>query len=125
MSFPDPYARKTTATLTTAAVDNIPRTSSAADFGQFKSSDGFLSFTLSHQYGKRTRRVARLDVKAILADPLLTGVNALQSMSVYTVVDVPSTGFTIAAQRGYVENLSTWLGESNYANTLKFLGGES
>lgn len=126
MSFSDPQDLKVvTSTVRGASSFTLPRTSSAADFGQFKSSDGYTSFTISHQYAKRYRRVARLDVKAIVADPLLVGVNSLQSMSVYLVVDSPQSGFTQAVQKQYVDNLCDWLTNNSYANTVKLLGGES
>lgn len=124
--FNDPALLKvvTASTIGTTAF-TLPRTSASLNYGQFAANDGNTKFTIQHSYGKRVRRVVRLDIKAIVADPLLTGVNAEQSMSTYLVTDIPRTGFSVAAQKGYVDNLVSWLVDSSYANTLKFLGGES
>jgi hypothetical protein len=124
--FIDPHTAKDVTAMTTVSAPLVlPRTSASINYGQFSAPDGNAKFTVQHAYGKRVRRVARYDIRAIVADPLLTGVNAEQSMSVYLVVDVPRTGFTVAIQRGYVQYLTGWLGDSSFANTVKFLGGES
>ena len=126
MAFTDPQDLKNiTASTVGASTLVLPRTSSSTDFGQFRSADGAKTFTISHQYGKRYRRVVRLDVKATVPDPLVTGVSTVQSMSVYTVVDIPPVGFSQADQKGYVDNLCAFLVGTAYGNTVKFLGGES
>lgn len=125
MAFSDPQTlAKTTASTTGAVVFSTPRTGMSDGAAKYTTADGNLTLGISHQIGKRIRRVVRVDYKAIVADPLLTGVNAEQSMSVYLVVDVPKQGFTQTTQKDFVDHLTTWLITSNYANTVKFLGGE-
>jgi hypothetical protein len=125
MAFPDPQTlAKTTASTVGATVYTTPRTGMSDSAAKYSTADGNLTLSISHQIGKRVRRVVRLDYKAILADPLLTGVNAEQSMSVYIVVDAPKQGFTQTTQKDFVDHLTTWLSSSSYANTFKFLGGE-
>jgi hypothetical protein len=126
MAFSDPQDLKNlTAPTISASTLVLPRTSSATDFGQYKSADGMTAFTISHQYGKRYRRSARYDIRATVPDPLVTGISTVQSMSVYLVVDVPPVGFSQTTQKGYVDNLCAWLTATSYNNTVKFLGGES
>jgi hypothetical protein len=103
----------------------LPRTGASLSSGIFQTNDGFAKMTLSHQYASRTRRVARIDYSEITPDPLLTGVNVKNSMAVYTVVDIPSVGFTIGKQQYIVGYLVGWLGGNTFANTTKWLGGES
>jgi hypothetical protein len=101
MAFSDPQDLKNlTAPTISASTLVLPRTSSATDFGQYKSADGMTAFTISHQYGKRYRRSARYDIRATVPDPLVTGISTVQSMSVYLVVDVPPVGFSQTTQKG-------------------------
>lgn len=104
---------------------SLPRTGSGLDTGKFTSSDGLLNFRVSHQFGKRTRRTARLDVSKIVTDPLNPSQNRPVSGSVYVVVDVPPQGFTADEQVKLLAGLSSWLTASTNANAIKLAGGES
>lgn len=121
---PQPVLTATTVATTATGVD-LPRLSVSLNYAQYAQADGNLSLTIQHNYGKRVRRVIRLDARKIAADPLLAGVNVEQSMSTYLVVDLPRTGFTATNQLDYVKNLTAYLGDANFTRAARFLGGES
>jgi len=108
-----------------AVANSLPRTSSGTNSGVFTKDDGLVRLSFSHQLGKRTRRLARLDHAKIAADPLLAGVNVKANMAVYLVVDIPETGYTLAEQKQVVDGLTAYLTASSGANVTKLLGGES
>jgi hypothetical protein len=89
MSFADPQS----VTVNAVAI-SLPRTSSGVNSGVFTSADGNSKLSVSHSYGKRTRRTIRLDSSKVAADPLLPTQNVKLSNSVYLVVDAPVAGFT-------------------------------
>lgn len=79
----------------------------------YRTDDGNVSLTVSHQESKsRFRRMARIDKRIIAADPL-TAVNAYQKLGVYVVIDEPTTGFADADIAFVVEALKTWLSGAN------------
>lgn len=122
MSFADPQS----VTIgTTPGTVSLPRTASGVNSGAFTSNDGTVDVQVSHQYGKRTRRQARLDYKKIAPNPLIASENIQFSASVYLVCDLPVTGFNVTDMTDMVTALSTWLSASTYANTKKLLGGEN
>lgn len=122
MAFADPQ----TVTISTVA-NTLPRVGSGTATGAFAASDGSVRLGVSHQYGKRTRRQARIDINKIAPDPLISSTNIRYSASAYVVVDVPITGFTVAEQKGLVDALAAWLatGAGAANNTTKLLGGEN
>lgn len=94
--------------------------------GSFSSSDGLLTEKISHTVGKaRTRRVLRVDLSKVAADPFQTTINAKYGLSVQLHVDVPNVGFTIAEQKAVVDAVLTYLGASTGAKVTQLLGGES
>jgi hypothetical protein len=122
MSFADPQS----VTIgTTPGTVSLPRTGSGVNTGAFTSNDGTTDVLVSHQYGKRTRRQARIDYKKIAPNPLISSENIQFSASVYLVVDLPQTGFTVSDAKDLVVALTTWLTASTNANTVKLLGGEN
>lgn len=104
---------------------SLPRTSSGVNTGGFTKDDGNVKMTISHQLGKRNRRIVRVDYRKTAADPLATGYNKEYSMSTYILVDAPAVGFTIAEQKYVVDALTAFLTASSGANVTKVLGGES
>jgi hypothetical protein len=91
----------------------------------YQKDDGNVKLGISHQYGKRTRRTARLDFSKIAADPLISAQNIKYSMSAYLVIDTPITGFTVAEAKQIVDALTAYLTASSGAVVTKILGGES
>lgn len=120
MAFSDPQ------TLTINSVANtLPRTSSGQSSGVFTKDDGTVKLSVSHSSGKRTRHSIRVDFSKIAPNPLISAQNIMFSMSVYLVVDIPLTGFTIAEQKQIVDALTTYLTATSGARTTQLLGSES
>lgn len=119
MAYSDPQS----ITISGAAT-SLPRTSSGIDSGAFMAPDGTLVVRVSHQYGKRSRRTARLEHSKIALDPL-TAANTKYSMTAYIVVDVPPVGYTVAEAQAVVLGLTKWLSDTSGANVAKLLGGEN
>jgi hypothetical protein len=120
MAFADPQS------ITINAVANsLPRTSSGPNTGTFTSNDGAVKQTVSHAYGKRTRRTLRIDHQKVAADPFLAGTNTKYSMSAYVVVDVPVTGYTVTEAKQIVDGLLAALTASSGAKITQLLGGEN
>lgn len=111
-------------TISGSAV-SLPRTSSGVNAGVFTAGDGSDTLSVSHTYGKRTRRVVRLDNKKIAADPFTSGQNDAFSASVYLVVDHPSVGYTVTELAALVNGFTAYLAASSGAVVTKVLGGEN
>jgi len=120
MSFADPQS----VTINAVAI-SLPRTSSGVNTGVFTSADGLTRESVSHSYGKRTRRTIRLDVSKIGADPLLPTVNTKFSASVYLVVDAPAAGYTNTELKQAADGFLAVLTASSGAKLTQLLGGEN
>lgn len=108
-----------------AVANSLPRTGSGVNEGSFTKDDGTVKLRVSHTYGKRTRRMIRLDHTKIAADPLQASINVRLSASVYLVVDVPPVGYNIAEVKQIVDALTGYLTATSGARTTQLLGGES
>jgi hypothetical protein len=104
---------------------SLPRTSSGVNQAAYTSADGTVVLTISHTYGKRTRRTARLDFSKIAADPLISANNIKYSMSAYFVLDLPLTGFTPTEAAATLEGLIAALTASSDAMIVAITGGQS
>jgi len=108
-----------------AATSSLPRTSVDETESEYLSSDGLIKMTVSHSYGKRQRRLIRVDHAKMTSDPFKPAENVKVGMAVYTVFDLPPAGYTAA------EALAVWVGfnaqltASSNAVITKVLGGES
>lgn len=118
------YADPQTVTIN-AIANTLPRVSSGVNAGGFSKDDGTVKLSVSHQYSKRTRRTLRLDFSKVAPDPLVSSTNIRYSMSAYIVVDVPTTGFTIAETKQIVDGLTLYLTASSGARVTQLLGGEN
>jgi len=122
MAFSDPQS----VTIgTTPGTVSLPRTGSGIGTGTFLTNDTTVKLTVSNAYGKRTRRVARIDFSKIAPDPLISANNIKYGTAVYLVVDQPLTGFSTAEMKDIVTGLCTWLTASTGANITKLVGGEN
>lgn len=122
MAFADPQG------LTVNAVDFVLNRTQAASGNLpsiFQTADPGYKLLVQHTYGKRVRRVARVDHVKIDPDPLQPETNVPYTMSCYLVVDVPPFGFTVADQKLITLGLTNWLTVSSAANVSKLLGGET
>lgn len=120
MSFADPQS----VTINSVA-NSLPRTSSGVDSGVFTKDDGTVKLSVSHSYGKRTRRSVRLEHAKVAPDPLISSTNIRHSMTAYLVVDVPVTGYSVAEAKQIVDGLTAYLTASSGGNVTKLLGGEN
>ncbi len=118
------FADPQSVTINSVAI-SLPRTSSASNAGGFLSNDAVVAENVSHQYGKRTRRVFRIDHSKIAPDPLISAQNIKYSMSFYVVADVPVTGYTVAEQKQVIDGFVAQLNATSGALITKWLGGES
>lgn len=120
MSFPDPQS-VTIAGVTTS----LPRVNVGSNSSDYLSADGLIKLSASSAYGRRTRRVFRIDHSKITADPFIPANNTKVSMSNYIVFDVPPAGYTNAQVLEVYEGFETLLTASSSALIAKLLGGES
>jgi hypothetical protein len=82
--------------------------------------------SVSHTYGKRTRRTIRIDHSKISADPLVANLNTKNTMSTYIVVDVPANGgYSVTEAKQVVDALTAYLTASSGARVTQLLGGEN
>jgi len=108
-----------------AIAQTLPRTGSGVDVGSFTKDDGTVKLGISHTYGKRKRRVIRVDHQKIVPDSLNPAISVPVKFAAYLVVDVPLIGYTLAEQKQIVDGLTAYLTASTGANVTKLLGGES
>ncbi len=104
---------------------SLPRTSAGENKAEYRQDDGTRRLSISHNYGKRLRHLARLDTSLTGTDPVYTDRSIVNSMSAYLVVDVPFVGISHTDQAYEMEALLFAFTESSYALVPKFLGGQS
>jgi len=120
MSFADPES------ITIGGVTtSLPRTSFGDNKPEYSSSDGLIRLSASHAYGKRIRRVIRLDHSKVAANPFDSSVNAKYSMSNYMVFDVPPVGYSVANILDVYIGFKDLLIAGGSALPSKLVGGES
>jgi len=120
MSFADPLS--ITISGTTIA---IPRVSVGDDRSEYQSGDGLVVVSASHDYGKRTRRMLRIDTSKLTSDPFRPSENVKVSMSNYMVFDLPPAGYTAAEAKAVYDGFKALFTGSSDAMISKLLGGES
>lgn len=108
-----------------AVAQSLPAVARGVNSSSYKKDDGTVTLSISHQYGKRTRRTARLDFSKIVADPLVPTQNQKVSMSAYLVIDHPLTGLTNAEIKQVTDGLTAYLTASSGAKVTSIVGGES
>jgi hypothetical protein len=121
MSFADPQSL----TIAPAAAVSLPRVSVGEDNSEYTSADGLLSLTASHNYGKRTRRMLRVDTSKLTPDPFRNSENVKVSMSLYMVFDLPPAGYTATEALAVYTGFKTQYSASSDLLITKLLGGES
>ncbi|DAD50495.1 TPA_asm: coat protein [ssRNA phage Gerhypos.4_6] len=120
MSFTDPQ----TVTIT-GVTTPLPRVSVGDNESVYQSADGLIVMSASHNYGKRTRRLLRLDTSKISPDVFEPAENVKQSMSCYIVFDLPPAGYTNAEALAVYTGFKTQFTATSDALISKLLGGES
>jgi hypothetical protein len=104
---------------------SLPRISVGDDRSEYSSGDGLTTFIASHDYGKRTRRTARINTKKIAADVFKPTENREESMSFYIVFDLPKVGYTPAEALAVFTGFNTLCTASSSVVITKLLGGEN
>jgi len=120
MSYTDPQS----VTISGSTIA-LPRVSSGQNTSKYQSADGLVDLVASHTYGRRTRRVLRLDHSKITADPFIPAQNRKVSMSNYIVFDVPDVGYSAAEALAVYTGFKTAFTATSDALITKLLGGES
>jgi hypothetical protein len=120
MSFADPQS--ITISGTTIA---LPRTSVEENASEYTSSDGLTKLSASHNYGKRIRRVLRIDSTKLAPDAFRPAENVEVSMSNYIVFDLPVGGFSLTEAQAVYTGFKTLFTGTSDALIVKLLGGES
>jgi hypothetical protein len=120
MAFSDPQSITISGVTT-----SLPKVSSGDNSGEYSSADGLIDLSASHAYGRRTRRVLRVDHSKLAPDPFRPAENQSVSMSNYIVFDLPPTGYTLAEAQAVYTGFKTQFTASSDALIVKLLGGES
>jgi hypothetical protein len=107
---------------------SLPATSRGDGFSKYSgvaaSDNAKVLLTLSNAYGRRTRRVIRIDHQKDVPDPY-NGLKNVVSMSNYMVFDIPVLGYTAAEAKAIYSGLKTLYTASSDSVITKLLGGES
>lgn len=104
---------------------SLPRVSNGTNESTYSSSDGAVDLLASHAYGRRNRRVLRLNHSKFTPDVHIPDQNREVSMSVYTVFDLPTVGYTNTEAKAVYDGYKAFLAASSDAVITKLLGGES
>lgn len=104
---------------------SLPRTNVQNNRSEYRSADGLILLSASSAYGRRTRRVLRVDHSKVTADPFIPTQNSKVSMSNYMVFDLPPAGYTAAEALAVYQGFKTQFTASTDALIVKLLGGES
>lgn len=120
MAFSDPQSITISGVTT-----SLPRVSTGVGSADYASSDGLIHLTANNAYGRRTRRVIRLDHSKLTADPFIPSQNTKVSMSNYMVFDLPPAGYSNAEAKAVYDGFKAIYTASTDAIITKLLGGES
>lgn len=121
MSFSDPLS----ITFPPGSAIALPRTSVGKDESEYSSADGTTEVISSHTYGKRTRRLLRVNTSKLAVDPFRSAENVKRSMSLYIVFDLPDAGYNATEALAVYTGFKTMMTASSDAMIVKLLGGES
>lgn len=109
-----------------AVAQTLPRVSTGTNTSEYKKDDGTVSLSVTHQYGRRTRRTGQLRHKKIAADPLTAGINVEAGVSITLVVDTPKVNFYSNTElKQIIDGFLAYYTASSGAKVTQLLGGES
>jgi hypothetical protein len=120
MAFADPQS-----ITINAVTSSLPRTNVQNNKAEYTSADGLVKLTASHAYGRRNRRVLRVDHSKIAADLFIPSQNAKLSMSNYIVFDVPTLGYSTTEAKQVYDGFKALFTGTSDALIVKLLAGES
>jgi hypothetical protein len=121
MSFSDPLS----VTIAPASAVSLPRVNVEDNASDYQSADGLIVVRASHQYGKRTRRLLRIDTSKITSDPFKPAENVKVSMGVQLVFDLPPAGYTSTEALAVYTGFKTAFSATSDVMITKLLGGEN
>lgn len=116
--FSDPQA-----VTVSGSAKSLNRTSSTESGGKFATAARDYMLSIAHQYGRRHRHTARLQFDSLVANPLVSGQNVNQSMTILLSVDVPP-GYDTATAKANVDGFLANMSATSGANITKLIGGE-
>ena len=102
----------------------LNRTASTADGGKFSTADRAHKLDIVHSYGRRHRHTARFQADTLVANPLVSGQNISQSVTLYLTADAPP-GYDTATLKAIMDGFLANMTASTGANLTKLIGGES
>jgi regulator of extracellular matrix RemA (YlzA/DUF370 family) len=120
MAFADPQS----ITISGNAI-SLPRVESGKNESVYLSADGRVKLAASTAYGRRTRRVLRVDHSKIAADPFIPAQNVELGMSNYLVFDTPAVGYSATEALAVYAGFKAAFSASSDLLITKLLGGES
>lgn len=92
-----------------SVAQSMPRISTSGLKSTYQKNDLTYTLNISHaESAGRIRSVARVDQRAVVADPL-TAVNDYETLSFYCVVDRPLAGFSSTQVEQLITGFKTWL----------------
>lgn len=104
---------------------SLPAIGRGTDSSEYKfvDTDGTVyDLTLSHQFAKRSRVVARLRRDCLVDNPLITDQSIPASMTATLTIDFPNSGLLPVDAQALAKALVAW---SSDANLLKLANGET
>lgn len=107
-----------------AIAKSLGRTGTGSDSAAYSTADRAYRVQISHSYGKRTRRMLKMIHDSLVANPLVSGQNVNQTVSVHLVVDAPN-GYDTTLLKQDVDGYLAMLTASSGAAITKLLAGES
>lgn len=120
MAYTDPQS-----VTISGVASSLPRTSVGTNESTYTSADGLIVVKASNAYGRRTRRVLRIDHAKITTDPFIPAQNVKVSMSNYLVFDLPPAGYTNTEALAVYAGFKTMFTAASDLLITKLLGGES
>jgi len=107
------------------AAKSLPAISRNGTTSVYQLNDNGVNYvlTLSHQFAKRNRVVARLQRASYSSDPLVPANSVLASMSATMTIDFPLTGLVVADAAALGKALTDFLSTST--NMTRLAGGET
>lgn len=107
-----------------AIAKSLNRTGTGVDSAAYATTDRSYRMQVSHSYGRRTRRLVKLIHDSLVANPLVSGQNVNQTVSVHLVIDAPP-GYDATSLKQDVDGFLAALTASSGALVTKIIAGES
>lgn len=104
---------------------SLPRVLTGTELGRFVSADAATSLEIETQSKGRRRTVARLRIRKVTSDPLVSTTNVRVDDTVALTINRPIDGFSDSEIEKQVAGFITWLTASSNANLKKIIAGEN